>query len=239
MPPPGKKERAGPVKLARGEVAGVRLSGPERSLLQFAQDRFGEHLTRFLLSGLGEGHVARCRLFIISFADGDGGLVSRRLHVEADDLTPEITTSLPCGRDPLVLLALLRLLTRAQGKPPASLFYNSREVLSLLGWADSAATRLAVDEAVDRYSCVSYWWTLSKKETAGRKLSFYRSRERFVVGYGLLDAEEEGTRMERVSNRVDFSAAFIDGLERRTLFGVIWDNVLTLKVRRMPGRSAR
>jgi hypothetical protein len=239
MPPPVKKKRSGPVKLARGEVAGVRLSGPERSLLQFSQDRFGEHLTRFLLSGLGEEHTERHRLFVISFAGDDGGLVGRRLHVEADDLMPETSTSLPRGRDPLVLLTLLRLLTRAGGKPPVSLFYEGKEVLSLLGWDDSAETRLAVDEAVDRYSCLSYRWALSRMEAAASKLTFHRSRERFISGYGLLDSEEEGERTERVSNRVDFSTAFIDGLERRTLFDVTWDNVRLLKVikrRSMPTR---
>jgi hypothetical protein len=242
MPPPVKKKRSGPVKLARGEVAGVRLSGPERSLLQFSQDRFGEHLTRLLLSGLGEKRTELHRLFIISFASGDGVLLRRRLRVEADDLTPETLTSLPYGRDPLALLALLRLLTRAGGKTPASLFYERKEVLSLLGWDDSAETRLAVDEAVDRYSCLSYRWALSRMEEEASKLTFHRSRERFISGYGLLDSEEEGGRTERVSNRVDFSAAFIEGLERRMLFDVIWDNVRVLRVikrRRTAGRSAR
>ena len=220
----------------------MRLSGLERSLLQFSQNRFGEHLTLFLLSGIGEERTERHQLFVISFAGGDGVLVGRRLHVEADDLTPEASTSLPYGRDPLVLLALLRLLTHAGGRPSASLFYERKEVLSLLGWDDSVETRLAVDEAVDRYSCLSYRWALSRREAAATEMSFHRSRERFVAGYGLLDSEEEGGHMQRVSNRVDFSAAFIDGLERRTLFNVVWDNVRVLKIIKpwqTPGRSAR
>jgi hypothetical protein len=228
MPPPVKKTKAGLVKLAQGEIAGVRLSGPERSLIQFAQDRFGERLTRFLLSGLGDEAGTRRRLFIISFADGNGEVVRRRLYAEADDLTSETYSYLPCGRDPLLMLALLRRLTREHATPRASLFYEVEEVLSLVGWEDSAETRLAVDGAIDRYSCVTYRWALSRKETMASKLSFHRSRERFISGYRLLDSEEGG-RMRRVSNRVDFSAAFIDDLEHRTLFNVAWDNVRLLK----------
>lgn len=229
MPPPVEKTKAGLVKLARGEIAGVRLSGSERSLIQFTQDRFGEYLTRFLLSGLGEEVGMRRRLSIISFTQESGGEVRRRLYAEAEDINPETDSSLPCDRDPLVMLALLRLLMRVQKMPRVSLSYEVEELLSLLGWEDSAETRLAVDGAIDRYSCTSYRWALSRKEMTARRLSFYRSRERFVSSYELLDSEEEGGRMSRVSNRVDFSAAFIDGLESRTLFDVVWDSVRLLK----------
>jgi hypothetical protein len=127
------------------------------------------------------------------------------------------------------MLALLRRLTREHATPKGSLFYEVEEVLSLVGWEDSAETRLAVEGAIDRYSCVTYRSALSRKEKTASNLSFHRSRERFISGYRLLDSEEEGGRMRRVSNRVDFSAAFIDGLERRTLFDVVWDNILLLK----------
>jgi hypothetical protein len=228
-----KKTEFEPVKLVRGEVAGVRLSGPERSLLQFSQDTFGEHLTRFLLSGLGKEDEARRWLFIIRFTDEEGTTLRRRLYVEADDV-PEVVTSLPRRHEPLVMLALLRLLTRDRRAVPASLFYEQEKVLKLLGWEDTVESRLVIDEAVDRYSYLTYRWALSRKELAAGNLLFYRSRERFVSGYGHSDAEDEDGHVKRVINRVDFSTPFVEGLVGRSLFGLNWDNAKSIKHRVSP-----
>lgn len=231
MTPPTRKAGSDPVRLIPGEVAGLRLSRPERRLLKYAHDTFGEPLSRFLLSGLGEEGEARRWLFVITFTGEGGDVLRRRLYVEADELAPEIMTSLPRGREPLVILALLRLRVRGHKPPPASLFYDQEEVLKLLGWEDTAESRLRIDEAIDRYTYLAYRWALSRKELSARNLSFYRSRERFVSGYGYHDVEEEEGRMKRVSNRVDFNAAFLKELMNRSLFQVDWNGIQSLSIK--------
>jgi hypothetical protein len=209
----------------------MELSPPEQQLLDFSRERFGGPLSRFLLSGLSEEREARSRVFVITFIGNTGSLVCRRVQVEADDLAPDIPTYLPHAREPLVMLALLRLLTSIAEIIPVTLFYEPTEVLGLLGWENSAENRLAVEEVVERYSLLSYRWEMSAEELSAERLSFHRSRERFVSGYshGEADELEEGHGRRRV-NRVDFSLSFVEELLGRLLFGVEWDRVSNVEI---------
>lgn len=199
------------------------LSDSERRLLEFALDLFGESLSRFLLSGTGEETEAQMWLFTVSFADGQGAARDREIRVKPDDI-PDEPRILPGRREPLVILALLRLLIEDHRISTYTLSYSQEQVLNILGWEDNAATRSAIDGAVKRYANLSYSWGLGGEELAERKLSFYNSEGRFVSGYGYYNAEEDG-EYKRVANNVEFSSVFVEGLTRRTIFDVDWNRV--------------
>lgn len=199
-----------------------RLLGSERRLLEFALDLFGEPLSRFLLSGIGEEAETQVWLFSVSFDDGSGVARSREIRVEPDDIPGEPRV-LPGRHEPLVMLALLRLLLEAHG-PPSTLSYSQEQVLNLLGWEDDETTRSAIDQAVKRYARLSYSWSLSGEELTDRKLSFYNAESRFISGYGYYNAEENG-EYKRVANNVQFSSVFVEGLIHRTGFNVDWNRV--------------
>jgi hypothetical protein len=223
----GGKKDSDLVRLIRGEDNSLWLSRPERRLLKFALDAFGEQLSRFLLSGLGEEGRRRAWLFAVTFTDGGGVSRRRDIRVEADDF-PDVVTSLPGRREPLVMLALLRLLMDRQPFSPG-LSYDQAEVLGLLGWEDSPDTRLSIDEAVGRYVDLSYRWSPGAEELAEQRLSHYRAWARFVTGCGYRDAGEgPGGRMMRASNRVEFSSEFVGELANRSVFGVDWNKVISL-----------
>jgi hypothetical protein len=192
-------------------------------MLKFALDSFGEHLSRFLLSGLGEEEESRIWLFTVMFTNDKGALYRRDIRVEVDDL-PDIITLLPCRREPLVMLALLHLLLEAHGPSASTLSYSQEQVLNLLGWEDDEASRSTIDQAVRKYPRLSYSWGLSREELAERKLSFYDTEGRFISGYGFYNAEKDGED-RRVENSVDFSSVFVEGLMRRREFGVDWNRV--------------
>lgn len=198
------------------------LSGPERRLLKFALDLFGEPLSQFLLSGLGEEAEARVWLFTVTFADERGTARSRGIRVEPDDI-PGAPCVLPRQREPLVMLALLRLLIENRRRSSPALTYGQEEVLRLLGWEDTEEGRSAIDEAVKRYARLSYSWGLSGEELAERRLSFYDAEARFVSGYGFYD-EEDG-EYKRVANRVDLASEFVEELMRRRVFNLDWNKV--------------
>jgi len=199
------------------------LSVAERRLLEFALDLFGEQLSQFLLSGTGEVAEARVWHFTVTFADERGAVRSREIRVEPDDI-PDDPQILPCLRDPLVILTLLRLLIEDPVRSSSSLSYQQEQVLNLLRWEDTAETRSAIDRAVKRYTRLSYSWGLGGEELAERRLSFYDAEGRFVSGYGHYDAEEGG-EYKRVANTVDFPSVFVEGLTRRAIFGVDWNRV--------------
>lgn len=200
-----------------------RLSGSERRLLEFALDLFGEPLSRFLLSGTGEETEAKMWLFTVSFDGGKDAARSREIRVEPDDI-PDEPHILPGGREPLVILALLRLLIGTQRPSSYTLSYSQEQVLDLLGWKDDETARATIDQAVKRYAKLSYSWRLSGEELAERKLSFYDAEGRFVSGYGYYNAEVDG-EYKRVENSINFSSVFVEGLTRRSGFGVDWNRV--------------
>lgn len=200
-----------------------RLSGSERRLLEYALDLFGESLCKFVLSGIGEEAEASVWLFRVSFDDGSGVIRSREIRVEPDDI-PREPRVLPGRREPLVILALLRLLIEPHGPSSSTLSYSQEQVLNLLGWKDDETARSSIDQAVKRYARLAYRWVLGGEELVERKLSFYEAEARFVSGYGFYGAEEGGEH-RRVANRVDFASEFIEELIRRALFGVDWNRV--------------
>lgn len=212
------------IKLIRGEGGSLWLSRRERRLLKFAIDAFGEPLSRFLVSGLGEKESGRIWLFKVTFTDKSDAIRRRDIRLEADEL-PDVVTLLPCQREPLVMLAFLCLL---MGRKPFSshMAYDQVEVLELLGWENTPESRLSIDEAVERYADMSYRWSLSKEELAEKNLSRGRGWARFVSGYGYRDVEEEESgHIKRIANRIDFSAEFVSELTSRSLFDVNWNSI--------------
>lgn len=199
-----------------------RLSGAERRLLEFALDLFGEPLSKFLISGISEEIEAQVWLFSVTFDDGSGVVRRREIRVEPDDI-PREPRVLPGRREPLILLALLRLLMETH-RPLSTLSYSQEQILNLLGWEDGETARSAIDQAVRRYAKLAYRWTLGGEELIEKKFSFYEAEARFVLGYGFYGAEEGGER-KRVASRVDFASEFVEELIRRTIFGVDWNRV--------------
>lgn len=198
-------------------------SNHERILLKFALDRFGEPLTRFLLSGLGEDKVVPRWLFTIKFSGERGVRHSREVRVEADD-RPDIATSVPRHKEPLAALALLWLLIVDRKLASFRLSYDQEEVIELLGWEDTQESQLSIDEAVRRYFTLSYNWTLDERELAVAGLSFFVGSSRCISEYGW-ETAEEGDRVKRTANHVQFNGAFVKELMGGSLFGIRWENV--------------
>jgi hypothetical protein len=203
------------------------LSDHGRILLKFALDQFGEPLSRFLLSGFGEDKVVPRWLFTIAFSDERGVLHSREVRVEADD-RPDIAPSVPRHKEPLVALALLRLLIVDRKPASSRLSYVQEEVIGLLGWEDTQESRLSIDEAVSRYFTLSYEWVLGERELVEANLSFFHGSSRFISGCGYQTAEQNG-KVKPTTNNVEFNAEFVKGLLGRSLFGINWDSVSSVE----------
>jgi hypothetical protein len=200
------------------------LSRPERRLLRFALDRFGEPLSQFLLTGIGEEAEASERHFTVTFSDHTGTPYTRRIKVIADYRGGTDTPSLPRRKEPLVILALFRLLIESRRMSSFVMRYGQEEVLGLLGWEVTEETRLALDEAVERYAGLHYEWMLGEAELTAKGLRFYKGEACVVSGYGY-ENMEEGGGVKRVWSEVRFAEEFVRELMTRSLFGINWDKV--------------
>lgn len=212
--------------LLRREGPGLWLTGPERRLVKFAVDTFGAPLASFLLAGLGEeGGEVRAWTFSVTFEDVQGVSRHREIRVEAPDL-PGVLITLPAEKEPLVLMALLRLLLAKRGAPPSRLTYRREEVLRLLGRGETDEVLRAVDAAVERYADLGYRWALSPDELAERNLARFRGWASFVTGCGHRDVEDAGGGpVKHESSYVQFSEEFVRELISRSVFDVKWDSV--------------
>jgi hypothetical protein len=111
---------------------------------------------------------------------------------------------MPCGEEPLVLAALLKLLL-TRGPLSVWLDFAFEEVLAELGWQDRRFAQDAVDSAVRKYAGLSY-----ARKRAGCEA---RGVCALVVGYDqITDGVNEGGSRVRVLNRVHFHPRFVEGL---------------------------
>jgi hypothetical protein len=198
----------------------MKLSAREQQLLDFAIGEFGEPLTQFLLAGLGEDKVRPRWRFTITYLDDEGVRIKRTVKVISHE--PEDGSSrLPRSRDPLVFLALIRMLISAGPPLDYRMRYELEDVLSILGWADNRRTRREIDEAVRRYTQMRFSWKMGRAELARNNLSHHSAMQSLISEYGVRD-QEEGGQVTRLFNEVIFNSNFIEALRQRRLCDVNW-----------------
>lgn len=211
----------------------LELSKDERKLVEFAHEEFGEFITQFLLAGLGEETAGRRWQFAVTYASGDGIPLERYVEVILNE-SADGPALFPRRRDPLVLLALLQLLISGGGPSQSDLTYSQGDVLRLLGWEDALEARREIDEAVERYSLMTFRWTMDKEELGRNDLSQYTAREGLISEYEIVDEERQDRQMTRVLNRVILSPQFLAHLRGRSLFGIEWNEVRSVTLTPLP-----
>lgn len=206
----------------------MRLSITEQHLLEFAREELGEKLTDFLLAGLGEDVVTQSWRFIITYASGDSATSKRLVEVITHEPL-DGTSHLPRQRDPLVLIALLRLLLRRRPASTNQIQYKPEEVLNLLGWDDTARAQNEIKEAVRRYFLLTYKWELNERELADTKLAVYTANDQMISQTQMFEVETEGSEHVERINSIVFNEHFIKQLLSRSLFEVDWKRVWSIK----------
>jgi len=184
---------------------------PEHPLVEFVYTTFGEPLGALLLVGYA-GEAEKQASF--KFRASKGG--ATRTWVV--DVTAR---ALPCGREPLVLAALLKFLVlRIDLDDPSyvsrSFEFDMQMLLGEVGRDGTHMTEEEADEIIEKYAGLSY--TIREWEPKGPR-AFRRARARgyytFLSGYTTLTYRDEGdTAAKRLVDRVTFSEDFVEGLKR-------------------------
>lgn len=191
----------------------------ERHLVSFMQEAYGELLSLFLLSGLGEEGFDGLSYFTVCERGPGEEINRRRLAVTSDG-----DTFLPHGRDPLVLAALLKL----QQSPVSTHVVKCRtsDLTTLLGWEDMASGGQAVTRAMERYYGVSLAVLAPSEEPYFGESPVLALSQRILVEHGT--AGDEGGEVSYVS--AAFNPDFVDRLRRKSLLGIDWSRVVAVEV---------
>jgi hypothetical protein len=200
----------------------ARPSKAEQKLIDFSREAFGEHLSALLLSGYGERHAPLSRDFAVKLAEDDTDTPLQLIFVSEGPSTTQL--SLPGGKEPLVLLALLQLLMKKPGAFTGRLSYKPVEVLKLLGWANT--TQATLDEAMTKYFHSFYQLNGRMVNLSSKAASDYAVKLRLISSHGF----SSGGGKKAPLDSITFSLDFVEHLRERKLFGIDWDgvNALTL-----------
>jgi hypothetical protein len=176
----------------------------ERDLLDTARRVLGDNLYEFLLSGLGELHDRRRRYTARSIREHGVGMV---YQLEA---VGESEKGLPGGRDPVVMAALLHLLWTGDRERDEVVF-RDEEILAILSWPDTRASRLSVEAAVSRYYSTGYHRTNRQPLGPGRGVLVSSQVQKLVRGYDTTEEWEVGTpKGKRKSTIMHFSRKLVE-----------------------------
>jgi hypothetical protein len=199
-------------------------TGAERRLTTQARRLFGKHLTLFLLDGFNEDEVVRSRTFVVRLG-GTGTEESYRLRLIADD-----ALGLPRKEQPLMLLALLRLLLTKGADPLGKVTYDYQEIAGICGAEDVNDFPAVVDGAIDRYFNLSYQRTINAGEGNGDASPNRTRTDRFLIRYESADESVDNCSTAAIMQRsVSFNLDFFEELRNRSLFGIDWRRVRSLE----------
>jgi hypothetical protein len=194
------------------------LGHPER-LITYLKRQVGEATGAFLLAGYGdEGPVTR-RSFVVRTSPQ-----SEPVEWHLEQVIDGNSTTLPCGDDPLVIAALLKLLFDRKETRIAT--FLQRDLLKLLDWKDSVVTRRAMERAILRYFNTSY---IGKKMSPGRGRQMGVERitvTRLITRYETDRVYVEAKGIWRTYVMVDFDTKVIEQLRQGRLFDINW-NLIT------------
>jgi hypothetical protein len=196
-----------------------RPSKAEQKLIDFSKEAFGEHLSELLLSGYGEQHTRSSRDFAVELAEGKTDTPLHLIFVSEGPATTQI--SLPRGKEPLVLLALLQLLMKKRGDLIGKLSYKPVEVLKLLRWGNTTKAELTFADAVTKYFHSFYQLNGSMGNQSSKATSDSALKLRLISCHGF----SSGDRRKAPPDFVTFNPDFVERLQERKLLGIDWDMV--------------
>ena len=178
----------------------------------------GAPLGTCLLAGLAADEAVARRAYVVTARFGQQA--AERRYVELIGAEP---TGLPHGREPLVWASVLRAVFEGPRDGYVAGRHH-RQVLKLLGWANSAEGRALVEGALAKYLHLTILEVRAQPRTlAPDEEHYFVTRLHPVVEYqssGL--AAPDGVLDEDASFRLEFSQAFSAGLRAGGLFAAEW-----------------
>jgi hypothetical protein len=177
-------------------------------LTTFTYETFGQQFGDLLLAGYGEKPGGGRRM--LHLTESEAG-------AQTDWVIELIGNRLPCGDEPLVLAALLKLLLNRSIISP-QLEFETVKLLPELGWQDDPDTRRYVNEVIVGYARLLY--DKRGDVRAGRRESETDEGGCYhlLTGYVRGTVSVTGGTLVRTLGIVCFDGGFIGGLKEGRVF---------------------
>ncbi|HJP93505.1 MAG TPA: hypothetical protein VJ875_16215 [Pyrinomonadaceae bacterium] len=200
-----------------------RGSGESR-LINEAKEFLGSHLVSFLMAGYDDLDIVYARWFEVLTQRHD--LKTRKLiKISTGD-----SCGLPHGEEPLVLLALLKLLNSNSDLVEGSKVISpTEEVCSVLGWQISDHTSAIINRAIRKYYRASYMVAHDNKYSFGDMSGYSVDISRLIVAYAFnneFGIEEPLAAIGFI--QVEFNESLVAELRDASLLGMDWRYVTSL-----------
>jgi hypothetical protein len=195
-------------------------------LISFIKDELGEHLATLLLGDYGSHQRRLSQTFLVIIND-KGQELMLNVEVKTQD-----QWGLTCDQEPLVAIGLLKLLFARKKFLTGRASYSYQEVLNLLSWRDTKKSRDDIRDALDITFIQSF--NLSADLHDPETPMSYLRRQHLMLGYEFLESTDDSNQWgERSSYRgdflIDFNLNFIRGLREKSLLGINWNQVISIK----------
>jgi hypothetical protein len=198
----------------------AQSTAAEQSLISYMLEAFGP-LATLLLTGYRESEIQQSRSFTV-LTDNFGVKTKHFITLHTGD-----SAGLPCRREPLVLLALLKLLLI--GDERSAIPLPTDAVSRLLGWEKSEDTDDAISTAIRKYFNVSYI------RTDDIAYTFPERSERLIGMYHLIrycefgtDSYGKDTEHRFAGVAVEFTDTVVREILERRLFRINWPAAVSL-----------
>ena len=151
-------------------------SDGERLCVETARRLLGANLSALLLAGIGEAVHPPRRIFTAWHNESGEELTYRFEMVSNSDL------GLPAGKDPLVLAVLLSMLA-AKDECDDTIVFHYNLIREMLAWPDSPDSRMAIEQALERYCLVGYYRHYIDEPQQGLSKEKHDHYRRLLAGY--------------------------------------------------------
>lgn len=179
-------------------------SNAERLSLETTRRMLGTNLSYFLLSGIGETLHPHSRFFTAQSNAVVGERIYRFKMVSDSDL------GLPSGKDPLVLAALLSMIS-AKGDYNEEVVFNDGLIIEALSWPASPDSRMTIERAIERYVSVAYYMISVNAFEQRSKKEEHSHFRRLLAGYQI---SYEDTSSLQGAKLISIKTQFIPGFLR-------------------------
>lgn len=200
-------------------------SDAEYRVIETARRLMGANLSDFLLSGLGKSSHLRSRSFTAKGTEG-GEEVTYLLKIVSDS-----DLGLPAGKDPLVMAAILSLISERDGYDD-EIALNTSSITEALAWPASQTSRLTIEQAVERYCSAAYYMVIGDIHEPASPGGEYPHYSRLLAGYDIEHEVSAGLpTVESSSITVKFIPGFLRDIftERKIFLGVEFERLKEIR----------